>query len=96
MAKNHPISPLFKNLTIQDDVVGSNFDENTKAIALLFGQKSPNFTTFQEYLTIQDDVVGSNFDENTKAIALGLTEYFLANFDENKGYHPISPLFKNI
>ena len=47
----------------------SNFNENTKAIALLFGQKSSNFTTFQECLPIKDDVVGANFKEITKAIA---------------------------
>ena len=56
--------------TIQDCDFGVNFDENTKAIALLFGKNHSIFSKFQMFFTIQDCDFGVNFDENTKAIAL--------------------------
>ena len=49
---------------------GAIFDENTKTIALLFGQKSSILMTLSSQLTKIDFDSGAIFDENTKTIAL--------------------------
>ena len=46
------------------------FQQNTKAIALLFGQISLIFTTFQCVITINEVQYWSCFSKNNKAMAL--------------------------
>ena len=51
------------------------FEQNTKAIALLFGQKSLSFFTFQCSIKINDFQIWSVFEQNTKDIALLLAKH---------------------
>ena len=44
--------------------------QNTKAIALLFGQKWPNIGSFQSLIKISEIEFWSKFAQNTKVIAL--------------------------
>ena len=61
---------------------GAIFDENTKTIALLFGQKSSIFITLSSQLQKRDFDFGAIFHENSKTIV-----YFLAH------NYPFSSLF---
>ena len=63
----HHFSICNQNQSISNLVM---FGQNTKAIALLFGQKCLIFITFQSAIKINQFQIWSVFGQNTKAIAL--------------------------
>ena len=67
MAHFHHFSICNQNQSISNVVI---FEQNTKAIALLFGQKWLIFITFQSAIKINHFQIVVIFQQNTKAIAL--------------------------
>ena len=67
IAHFHHFSICNQNQSISNLVI---FEQNTKAIALLFGQKSLIFITFQSAIKINQFQFLVIFEQNTKAIAL--------------------------
>ena len=67
IAHFHHFSICNQNQSISNLVI---FGQNTKAIALLFGQKSLIFITFQSAIKINQFQIWSFLSQNTKVIAL--------------------------